>query len=104
MLVLEPIWSLELALVGLEAGTFAVLIAGLEELTGPGLCLIAIMLALGAGGKAGVTELELVELNVELEVALFPSFFLPGLTLGSTTPSTFSMRIFDFAPELELCM
>ena len=73
-------------------------------MTGPGLCLIAIMFALGAGGKVGADVLELVELIVVVELLLLPSFFLPGLTLGSTTPSTFSMRIFDFAPELELCM
>ena len=51
--------------------------------------------------------LELVELLVGPLVGVeevLPSFFLPGLTLGSTTPSTFSIRIFDFAPELELCM
>ena len=97
--MLDPCWSLELALVGFE-GTLAVLIAGLEEFTGPGLCLIAIMFALGAGGKAGVDVVELVEIIV----VFLPSFFLPGLTLGSTTPSTFSIRIFDLAPELELCM
>ena len=59
VLVLDPCWSLELALVGFE-GTLAVLIAGLEEFTGPGLCLMAIMFALGAGGKAGVDVVELV--------------------------------------------
>ena len=51
VLVLEPCWSLELALVGFT-GRATVFIAGLDKFTGPGLCLIAIIFAFGAGGSA----------------------------------------------------
>lgn len=71
------------------------LMAGLELLMGPGLCLMAIMLVLGAGE-------ELPWLTGLSDTGL-PDFF-PGLTFGSTIPSNFSMTMLDFAPELELCI
>ena len=71
------------------------LMAGLVLLMGPGLCLMAIMFVLGAGEGLpwlrGVSDTGLPD-------------FLPGLTFGSTIPSSFSMTILDLAPELELCI
>ena len=69
--------------------------AGLVLLMGPGLCLMAILLVLGAGEELGWLA--------ELSDTGLPDF-LPGLTLGSTIPSSFSITILDLAPELELCI